>query len=268
MRDFRAPLRSRETYAPGLFSISFDLPDLASSIFPGQFAMLGVPGRSRPFLRRAFSVADCLRGEGRIEFLVKRVGVGTACLENLPGGEPVEILAPLGNRFGLDGLSPQDRVAIVAGGVGVAPFPFLLRELARRRIVADLYFGGRAAADLEYRRRIAPLVAATGGKELDATDDGSAGEKGRVTDLLARRLERGAAYARVFACGPTAMFRSLAPIVEKFSLPAEFSTEAPMGCGFGVCLACVLPRPGGGYLVSCQEGPILEPARVAWESCR
>jgi dihydroorotate dehydrogenase electron transfer subunit len=267
MRDYRAPLRRRESYAPGLFSIAFDLPDLASSILPGQFAMLGVADRSRPFLRRAFSISDADPGGGAIEFLVKRVGVGTACLENLAPGDAVEILAPLGNGFKIDDLSPRDRVAIVAGGVGVAPFPLLLRALRERGVAADLYFGGRSAADLEYRRKISPLIGAGGGEELAATDDGSFGEKARVTDLVSRRLEAGARYSRIFACGPTPMFRSLAPILERFSVAAEFSTEAAMGCGFGACLACVLPRPEGGYLVSCKEGPILSPDRVAWEKC-
>ncbi len=267
MRDFRAVLRDRESFAPGLFSISVDLPELASSIRPGEFAMLGVPGRSRPFLRRAFSIADASPEKGRVEFLVKSVGVGTACLESLAPGDALEVLAPLGNRFTIADLSPRDRVAIVAGGVGVAPFPLLLRALRERGVPADLYFGGRSAADLEYRRRISPLVLENGGLEIDATDDGSFGERARVTEVLERRLAAGAAYARLFACGPTPMFRSLAPIVERYSLPAEFSTEAPMGCGFGVCLACVLPRPGGGYLVSCKEGPILPPARIAWERC-
>ena len=267
MRDFRAVLRDRESYAPGLFSVSLDLPEIASSILPGQFAMLGVPGRSRPFLRRAFSVADAVREEGAIEFLVKRVGVGTACLEELVPGDLIDVLTPLGNRFTIDDLSAHDSVAIVAGGVGVAPFPLLLRALRERRVKADLYFGGRSAADLEYRRKIAPLVDLTGGEEIDATDDGSFGEKARVTEVFASRMEAGARYARLFACGPTPMFRSLAPIVERFSIAAEFSTEAPMGCGFGVCLACVLPRPEGGYLVSCKEGPILAPARVAWDRC-
>jgi dihydroorotate dehydrogenase electron transfer subunit len=267
MKDFRAPLRSRESHAPGLFSIFVDVPEVAAAIRPGQFAMLGVPGRSRPFLRRAFSVADRLAVEGRIEFLVKTVGVGTACLERLVPGDELEILAPLGNGFSTEDLSGSDRVAIVAGGVGVAPFPLLLRELSRRGVAADLYFGGRSAADLEYRRKIRPLVEETGGEELDSTDDGSCGAKGRVTELVAARLEKGMRYSRMFACGPTPMFSALAPIVERFSLPAEFSTEAPMGCGFGVCLACVLPRPGGGYLISCKEGPILAPACIAWERC-
>jgi dihydroorotate dehydrogenase electron transfer subunit len=247
--------------------MSLDLPEIASAIQPGEFAMLGIPNRSRPFLRRAFSVADADVHAGRIAFLLKNVGIGTAGLERLGIGDELEVLAPLGNRFTIGDLSPRDRVAIVAGGVGVAPFPLLLRALRERGVAADLYFGGRSSVDLAYRRRISPLVESTGGNEFDATDDGSFGEKARVTEVLDRRLAGGATYARLFACGPTPMFRSLAPIVERYSLPAEFSTEAPMGCGFGVCLACVLPRSEGGYLVSCKEGPILAPARVAWDRC-
>jgi len=264
MRDIRARVESRSEHAPGLFSLFCSAPDLARRIAPGQFAMIGVEGRSQPYLRRAFSVADADRGSGVVEFLVKVVGVGTACLAGLAPAEELQLLAPLGNAFATADLVRGDRVAIVAGGVGVAPFPLLLRALAERGIVADLYFGGRSAPDLAYRERIAPLVA---GRELLSTDDGTLGERGRVTDLLARELAAGTRYRRLYACGPTPMFRTLARLLEGLDLPAEFSTEAPMGCGFGVCLACVLPRAGGGFLVSCREGPILAPAAVDWSRC-
>ena len=262
MKDIRARIVAKRDFAPGLFSFTCEAADLAGAIAPGQFAMVGVPDRSQPFLRRAFSVADRDEAAGTVEFFVKTVGVGTRCLEALPPGSETMLLSPLGNAFSIGDLGPSDRVAIVAGGVGVAPFPLLLRELARRKVAADLYFGGRTAADLSYRAKISPLVT---GEEFDSTDDGSAGAPGRITDLLRGRLEKGARYRRLYACGPTPMFAALAPIVERFSVESEFSTEAPMGCGFGVCLACVLPKPGGGYLVSCQEGPILDPRRVSWE---
>jgi dihydroorotate dehydrogenase electron transfer subunit len=264
MQDIRARVESRTEYTPGLFSLLCSAPGLAATVAPGQFAMLGLEGRSQPYLRRAFSVADSHQPAGMVEFLVKVIGVGTAGLGGLLPGEVVEILAPLGNTFTISDLGRGDRVAIVAGGVGVAPFPLLLRALQARGVVADLYFGGRCAADLSYRRKISPLVT---GRELDSTDDGSAGASGRVTDLLASELSGGASYRRLYACGPTPMFRTLARLLETSPIPAEFSTEAPMGCGFGVCLACVLPRPGNGYLVSCKEGPILPPRAVDWDRC-
>ena len=263
MQDLRARITSRTEHAPGLFSLFCAAPALAASVAPGRFAMIGVDGRSRPYLRRAFSVADADRGTGTVEFLVKVVGVGTACLAALVAGEEVRLLAPLGNAFTVADLARGDRVAIVAGGVGVAPFPLLLRDLAARGVVADLFFGGRSSPDLAYRRTIAPLVT---GNLHAATDDGTSGARGRVTDLLARAFEEGARYRRIYACGPTPMFRTLARLVEGQSA-VEFSTEAPMGCGFGVCLACVLPRPSGGFLVSCKEGPILPPSAVDWSRC-
>jgi dihydroorotate dehydrogenase electron transfer subunit len=263
MRDIRTRITSRREHAPGLFSLFCAAPALAASVAPGQFAMIGVAGRSRPYLRRAFSVADADRAAGRVEFLVKVVGVGTACLAGLVAGEEVGLLAPLGNAFTVSDLARGDRVAIVAGGVGVAPFPLLLRDLASRGVVADVFFGGRSAADLAYRETVAPLVP---GELHEATDDGTRGFRGRVTDLLARARAGGARYRRIYACGPTPMFRTLARAVEGDS-DVEFSTEAPMGCGFGVCLACVLPRPAGGFLVSCKEGPILPPSAVDWSRC-
>jgi dihydroorotate dehydrogenase electron transfer subunit len=264
MRDIRSRVESRSEHAPGLFSLFCSAPELARTASPGQFAMIGVDGRSQPYLRRAFSVADADPGSGIVEFLVKVVGSGTACLADLVPGQEVRLLAPLGNSFATDDLGRGDRVAIVAGGVGVAPFPLLLRALAVLGVEADLYFGGRSAGDLAYRQRILPLVT---GRELSSTDDGSLGERGRVTDLLAREVSAGARYRRLYACGPTPMFRTLARVLEDRGVEAEFSTEAPMGCGFGVCLACVLPRPGGGFLVSCKEGPILPPSAVDWSRC-
>jgi dihydroorotate dehydrogenase electron transfer subunit len=261
MKDCRARVLSKQTYAPGLFSLKCEAPDLAKNLEAGQFAMIGVDGRSQPYLRRAFSVADRERASGEVEFLVKRVGPGTRCLETLTADSEVSLLGPLGNSFSTQDLSRGQRVAIVAGGVGVAPFPILLRALRERGVRADLFFGGRTAGDLAYREKISSLVS---GEEFDSTDDGSAGRRGRVTEIFRETLLKGQLPRRVYACGPTAMFVRLAEIVEEFSLDAEFSTEAPMGCGFGVCLGCVLPRAGGGFLVSCQEGPILPPARVNW----
>ena len=264
MKDSRVPVTARIEHAPGLFSLRCEAPELAREAAPGQFAMIGLEGRSQPYLRRAFSVADADPAAGAVEFLVKVVGVGTAELARLSPGDELDLLAPLGNAFAISDLGRGDRIAIVAGGVGVAPFPFLLRALAARGVVADLYFGGRSAADLAYREKISPLV---NGRERLSSDDGSLGARARVTDLLAAEIEGGPPYRRLYACGPTPMFRTLAGLLGKSGIESEFSTEAPMGCGFGVCLACVLPRPGGGFLVSCQEGPILPPAAVDWSRC-
>ena len=252
-------LRTRR-FSPGLFCATFGAPELASRVQPGQFVMLELPGRARPYLRRAYSVADADPAEGSIELMVKTIGPGTAALESLRPGSEARLLGPLGNGFSLEGLSPSDRVAIVAGGIGAAPFPMLYRGLAARGVAGDLFLGGRAAIDLGFAVR---LEAAVTGETFLATEDGSAGERGLVTECFRRRAVPDR-YARLYACGPMPMFSALARVAEDLALRAEFSTEARMGCGFGACLGCVIPGVEKPFLVSCVEGPILAPEKIDW----
>jgi dihydroorotate dehydrogenase electron transfer subunit len=223
--------------------------------------MLDLPGRVRPYLRRAYSVADADPGSGEVEFLVRTIGPGTAGLESLPAGSEARLLGPLGNRFEIEGLSPGEHVAVVAGGIGAAPFPLLFKTLARAGVAADFFLGGRNALDLSISSRFDEIVP---GDVMLATDDGSAGEKGFVTDIFRRRAER-MRYARLFACGPMPMFAALARVAAALAVPSQFSTEAAMGCGFGACLGCVIPGVDQPFLISCTEGPILAPERIAWE---
>ena len=223
--------------------------------------MVEVPDRVRPYLRRAYSVADSNPRGGEIELLIKTIGPGTATLEVLPEGSTVRLLGPLGNSFSVGDLGSAARAAIVAGGIGAAPFPLLLAALRAASVSCDLYLGGRNARELSIRGRFEGLVP---GETILASDDGSLGEKGFVTEALARRLEAGARYARVFACGPMPMFAALAKVTGRAGLAAEFSTEADMGCGFGACLGCVIPGTEKPFVVSCSEGPILPPEKIAW----
>lgn len=259
--DHRARHLRTERFGPGLFSAVFRAPDLAVAVRPGQFVMLEIPGRVRPYLRRAYSVADACPERGEVEFLVKTIGPGTAALEELPDGAAANLLGPLGNAFSTSELPPGSRVAVVAGGIGAAPFPLLCRDLAKTGIKGDLYLGGRGERDLAFRGR---FVGAVTGETVLATDDGSLGERGLVTEVFRNRAaER--RYARLFACGPMPMFRALAKVASELGVPAEFSTEAEMGCGFGACLGCVIPATDKPFLVSCTEGPILSPQTIDWE---
>lgn len=262
--DHRATLLRRRVFSPGFFSVTLRAPDLAASVLPGQFVMLDVPGRLRPYLRRAYSVADAAPATGEVEFLVRTIGPGTSALEHLAEGSVAYLLGPLGNGFSLDGLGRSAAVAVVAGGIGAAPFPLLFRALRAAGLSGDLYLGGRNAAELAFRERFAGIVP---GETILATDDGSLGEKGFVTAAFERRASAvSARYARVYACGPMPMFASLAPAVARARVPAEFSTEAAMGCGFGACLGCVIPGTEKPFVISCLEGPILPPEKIAWEA--
>jgi len=223
--------------------------------------MLEVPERAQPYLRRAYSVADADPEKGTVEFLIKTIGRGTRALEVMPEGSPARLLGPLGNAFTVSELPRGERVAIVAGGIGAAPFPALLRAIASRGLACDFYLGGRNARELSIRARFDGLVP---GETVVASDDGALGEKGFVTEALARRLAAGARYARLYACGPIPMFAALARVVGPAKLPSEFSTEAEMGCGFGACLGCVIPGTEKPFIVSCSEGPILSPEKIRW----
>jgi dihydroorotate dehydrogenase electron transfer subunit len=223
--------------------------------------MVEVLDRVRPYLRRAYSVADTRPEDGEVEFLIKTIGPGTAALEEMSEGSAVRLLGPLGNSFTIDDLPRGARVAIVAGGIGAAPFPLLLKALSSAALSADFYFGGGSAQELSLRMRFDGLVP---GETVLATDDGSLGEKGFITDAFSRRLNAGARYARLFACGPMPMFAALARVVASANLSAQFSTEAEMGCGFGACLGCVIPGTEKPFIVSCSEGPILNPEKIQW----
>jgi len=259
--DHRATLLRSHVYSPGLFSVTFRSPALANAISPGQFVMLEVPDRARPYLRRAYSVADAEPMAGNVEFLIKTVGPGTEALERLPETAAVRLLGPLGNSFGVSGFARGDRAAIVAGGIGAAPFPLLLKALRTAGVPCDFYLGGRNARELAIRPRFDGLVR---GDTIVTSDDGTVGEKGFVTEALARRLQAGTKYARVYACGPMPMFGALAKVLHGRGVPAEFSTEAEMGCGIGACLGCVIPGTEKPFIVSCSEGPILSPEKIRW----
>ena len=231
---------------------------------PGHFAMLQAGEGLRPYLRRAFSIADVANvgGVPAIEFVVKAVGVGTAVLGRFAEGTPIPVLGPLGVPFPIDDLQPSDRVALVAGGIGLAPLVLLARQLAARGIAADLFYGGRNEKDVlkraDFERFLGPH------RCRYATDDGSLGRKGFVTELLKHALEGGATYRRVFACGPLSMFRALAPLLAAASLEASFAMESEMACGFGVCLGCVAPTTDGRFATICREGPCVPPTMIDW----
>ena len=163
----------RETFAPGLFSVTFRAPALAGSIRPGQFVMVEVPARSRPYLRRAYSVADSDPVTGNVELLIKTIGAGTGALEELPETAGVRLLGPLGNAFDTSGFEKGERAAIVAGGIGAAPFPALLKALRQAGVPTDFYLGGRNERELSIRRRFDGLVR---GDTVLTSDDGSLGD--------------------------------------------------------------------------------------------
>jgi len=249
--------------APSYFSLWMRAPEVAHSVQPGQFVMIGIEAGLRPYLRRAFSVAQVLGDD--IEILAKTVGPGTAALAEASVGTRVTVLGPLGRGFDLDRIGSGETVVLVAGGIGVAPFLITTRELARRKITTRIFFGGRTQADLVGADLLAEIAGAR--NVVLSTDDGSRGVHGRVTATLASELDRGLVAARLFACGPEPMFRALEPIVRERGIRSEFAMEREMACGFGVCLGCVVPTTEGHFATLCKEGPVVDPSTIDWERC-
>lgn len=262
-RDQAVRIVERTDLSPTCFRLRLAAEEGIAAV-PGQFGMVSCGPGWDPLLRRAFSLAGVARREGGwvAELLVKQVGRGTALLRGAPIGATLRVLAPLGRGFTLDAPSGV-RLALVAGGIGLPPVVFAAETLAAAGTSFDLYFGATTVAELIEAERCRRAAEAVGGRLVLATDDGSAGEPGFVTDALARQLDAGARYARVLACGPDPMLKALARLAAARQLEAEVSLEEPMACGVGVCLGCVVELADGRLVPSCKEGPVFSTARLA-----
>jgi len=218
----------------------------------GQFYMLAAAERwgggdgERPFLPRAFSVLRA--GAGELQFLIEDVGPGTERLSELGPGDGLAIVGPLGNGFA----SPRENrlPLLVGGGVGIAPLAIWQDEL-----------GGEATALLGFRDEPHALGAALLTAATVATDDGSVGHHGLVTELLEDELDARADEVEVYACGPPPMLEAVRELCSRHRVPAQLALESGMACGFGACFGCVVPTIDG-YVRLCVDGPVLDAAKL------
>ncbi|HEY6396197.1 MAG TPA: dihydroorotate dehydrogenase electron transfer subunit, partial [Solirubrobacteraceae bacterium] len=218
----------------------------------GQFYMLASASRwgagesERPFLPRAFSVLRAPVENEELHFLIEDVGPGTRRLCELEAGDELLVVGPLGSGF----RAPRGGrpALLVGGGVGIAPLAIWQDEL------------GDAPAVLGFRDRERAHGAALMRDVQLATDDGSVGHAGLVTDLLADRLELGAQH-EVYACGPPAMLEAVRALCAQREVPAQLALESGMACGFGACFGCVVPTRDG-YVRLCVDGPVLDADRL------
>jgi dihydroorotate dehydrogenase electron transfer subunit len=227
----------------------------------GQFYMLASDSgwggdEGRPYLARAFSVADAERESGgvRLDFLVQAVGPGTSRLAGLEPGEGLWIHGPLGRPFSAPAAVAEGAAGaiLVGGGIGVAPLAIWRRQLLAAGIPARVLMGFRDRAN-------------SGGLDLFdcseirlASEDGHTGHRGYVTDLLAVLLEGDdASSAAVYACGPPAMLEAVRTLCADRGIACELALEAPMACGFGACFGCAIPLREGGYMRLCVDGPVV-----------
>ena len=269
--DIPAAVIGNTRLTPEYNVLSLAAPGVAEHAAPGQFVMVKTAPGLDPLLRRPFSIFEILRDASGapvgISLLNKRVGVGTSLLYDARDGDRIDCLGPLGKPF--EPVDPPAEAWMVAGGVGLAPFATLAQALAARGTSMTLFYGGRSATDLFHESFFTGL----GAKMVITTEDGSRGERGRVTLPLERALAARAADQSVtlYACGPTPMMRAVADLGATHARPTFVSLEPVMGCGMGGCYSCVVrvTRPGGTHFVrSCIEGPVFDAASVVWDALK
>lgn len=277
-RQHTASVDSVRQLAKDTWAIRIRQPELAQQIVPGQFFMVRPPVGSDPLLGRPFALYDTYSDEhGQVvgvEFGFVVVGKLTALMSGWKAGHAVEVWGPLGNGFPL--LTAPNLIC-VAGGIGQTPFLGVAREAlglkqyggAERRPSrtvdrVTLCYGVRS------QHYLAGLddFSVPGLKLKIATDDGSFGHAGLVTDLLRDQLAEQRAETHVYCCGPEPMMHAVAKICEQQQVPCWLSLETPMACGFGACFSCVAKvREQDGswdYRRTCVEGPVFEAQRLVF----
>lgn len=243
-------------------------PEIAATAQPGQFVMVK-PGRGAdPLLRRPFSVFEILYDQRAqivgLSLLSKRIGVTTSMLYDVVEGDVVSCLGPLGKPFEL--IDPPSEAWMVAGGVGLAPFATLTMALRAHGTQMTLFYGARVGDELFY----ADWFEQPGLRLVLSTEDGSRGEKGRVTVPLERELKAAAGRdVVVYACGPEPMLEAVAALSKRYGRRCQVSVERVMGCGMGGCYSCVIPVRDGAdghhYVRSCLSGPVFAGDEIVWD---
>jgi dihydroorotate dehydrogenase electron transfer subunit len=271
--DVDARVMSNTRLSPDYNVITLAAPEIAEATQPGQFVMVKSARSADPLLRRPFSVFEVLRSNGRVDglsLLSKRIGVTTKILYDAVEGDTIACLGPLGRPFQI--VDPPAEAWMVAGGVGLAPFATLGEALLARGTKTTLFYGARTGAELFYL----DWFTSRGIKLVLATEDGSTGDRARITGPLERELRQleSRPGVTIYACGPEPMLEAVAHVAAKFGRPSQVSVERTMGCGMGGCYSCVIPVRGEAgsetarpahYVRSCIAGPVFRGEDLVWD---
>lgn len=223
-------------------------------IVPGQFINVHVKDSPTTFVRRPFSIHTVDYEKNSIQFMMKVVGDGTEALSNLKIGDKMNVLFPLGNGFTI---SDEVEALLVGGGYGIAPLYHVAQELITKGKKTYFLFGARTGEDFIMLNKFKSLA-----ELFITTEDGNLGHKGRVTDHPIWK-ERKGEFQKIYTCGPEPMMEAVAKIAEENNILCEASLDQTMGCGIGVCLACVKKTVRGNE-ASCTIGPVFNTKDVIW----
>lgn len=227
----RARVISNDPVAAMIFYLRLDAPEVARRARPGQFIGVKVSPGIAPLLRRPFSLCTFDPTTGAVGILYRTVGQGTRLLSQCGPGDELDLIGPLGRGFPVG--AGSGAAVLVGGGIGVAPLPALARALvaAGREVIALV--GARTSQELAG----VPMLSEAGARVEVCTDDGTAGRRGPVTDLLQEVLAAGDA-GEVHACGPGPMLGAVQTLCRRYRVPGYLSLEERMACGVGACLGC------------------------------
>jgi dihydroorotate dehydrogenase electron transfer subunit len=235
------------------FIIELESGSTLPEMKPGQFVQARIDGSKETFLRRPLSVHDIDYKNNRLKLLVQVVGKGTESLSRLRRDDILNLIFPLGNFFSLP--EKGAHTLLIGGGCGIAPLLYLGRYLKTHGIIPDILLGFRNRDRiLEYSDYESI------GEVFITTEDGSAGERGFVTE---HSLLKKARYERVYCCGPEMMMKAIAKWCKQNNTDCEVSLENLMGCGIGACLCCVVDTVRG-HVCTCTDGPVFNTKELKW----
>jgi len=234
------------------FLLRIKTPFLAEQAIPGQFVTIKVQADiADPLLRIPLAVHDI--DTDNISLLYRVVGKATNILSTRKITEEISVLGPLGNGFKL---TKNGNAILVAGGIGIAPLYFLAKRLLKQNNKTTVFIGACNCDHILYAEEFRKI----GAEVQCATEDGSLGYKGRITELLDSRLRENDEVA-VYASGPNQMLNALGKITKQLNIPAQLSMEAYMACGIGVCRGCAVSTVAG-YKLCCKDGPVFNAAEL------
>lgn len=236
------------------FLIKLKAPSVLPEVKPGQFVNIDINGTDEIFLRRPFSIFEVDKGENTLSLIVKILGRGSKKLTEIKTGDSCSAVFPLGKGFTIP--KEGEKVLLIGGGSGVAPMLFLSKVAGLNPDKVNLLLGARTSEDHVDVREYARF-----GSLHFATEDGSLGEKGFVTQhSVFQDLN---SYDRIYACGPNGMMKAIAKEAKAANVFCEVSLENLMACGFGVCLCCIEPTIKGNMCV-CTDGPVFNINDLKW----
>lgn len=255
---------TKEKTGPHYYKITLGSKQIAKSASPGQFVQIKITDTDEPLLRRPLGIHR-IKGTA-FEVLFEVVGKGTQILSEKKAGNCLDVIGPLGKGFDYKEQAAGRKLPIlVAGGMGVAPLVFLAQKMAERKTQSAknktmVLIGGKTRQHILCQKEFEKA----GCRVIIATDDGSRGFKGYVSDLLKHQLSAMSyQLSAIYACGPKPMLKEVSKIAVMNNIPAQVSLEAHLACGIGVCLGCVVATKSG-YKRVCKDGPVFNAAEIIW----